>query len=158
MNAFVRPTGAAVLLALTIAASHAQMYLQEGKSANATWVGGGTNSAEIEALRERQKDHTLKLMFTLNAGNYLAGVDVTVVDAKGATVLEQRETGPILLARLPRGRYTVTATSEGRTEKRSVQIGDRLHSETMRWPAVQGKDFTGTSRESAVVGEKSAPQ
>jgi len=48
----------------------------------------------------------------------------------------------VLFLNLPNGAFTVSATSDGRTQTRKVQVGDRLRTEYMRWPAVQGKDFT----------------
>ena len=133
---------AGLLLALVFAGPlQAQIYLHDGASDKVNWVGGGTSTGEIDALKAQEDRFRLKLMFTLNEGNYLAGVNVTVRSAAGTTVMEQNDTGPVLLVNLPAGTYTVTATSEGRTQKRTVQIGDRLRTEYMRWPALQGKDF-----------------
>jgi hypothetical protein len=117
------------------------LFLQQGRAGEVAWVAGGTSAAEIDALAAREQDHSLKLVFTLLEGNWLAGVDVTVRDAKGAVVLEQRDTGPVLLARLPRGRYTVVAVSEGRSQTRPVTIGDRMRTEYLRWPSLPERDF-----------------
>ncbi len=121
---------------------HAQIYLQEGSAGKVNWVGGGTSSGEIDALKGQENKFQLKLVFTLTEGNYLAGVNVVVRDARGTTVMQQTDTGPVLLVNLPSGAFTVEATSEGRKQTRKVQVGDRLRTEYMRWPAVQGKDFT----------------
>jgi len=129
----------AVLAAGNVAAQ-ATVTLQEGKSGQVSWVAGGTRTAEIDALAAQEKGYSLKLVFTLTAGNYLAGVDVKVRDVKGSVVLEQADTGPVLLARLPPGAYTVTATSEGREQVRKVQVGKGLRTEYMRWPATEN-DF-----------------
>jgi len=120
--------------AIAFGSASAQVQLQEGKSGGVSWISGGIHMTEREALGERQKDHTLKLVFTLTTGNYTAGVDVKIADMKGSTVLELSNTGPMLLANLPRGNYTVTAVSEGRSQTRKVQVGDRLRTEHMRWP------------------------
>jgi len=121
---------------------HAQIYLQEGSAGKVNWVGGGTSSGEIDALKGQENKFRLKLVFTLTEGNYLAGVNVVVRDARGTTVMQQTDTGPVLLVNLPSGAFTVEATSEGRKQTRKVQVGERLRTEYMRWPAVQGKDFT----------------
>ena len=60
--------------------------------------------------------------------------------AKGTVVLDQADTGPVLLAKLPPGAYTVTATSEGRQQVRKVQIGTGMRTAYLRWPATD-KDF-----------------
>jgi hypothetical protein len=142
------------------AAAQPQLGLQQGKSGEVTWVGGGNGIEAIEALAAREKEHSLKLVFTLTAGNYLAGVDVKVRDVKGTVVLDQRDTGPVLLAKLPRGNYTVTATSEGREQVRKVQVADRLRTEYMRWPATEN-DFVippGASTADANSGSAKAAE
>lgn len=156
----LRWAGLAVAMVFGSAWAQPQVQLQEGKSDGVTWMAGGINLAELDALRERQKEHSLKLVFTLNSGNYTAGVDVKIADMKGRTVLEQSDTGPMLLAKLPRGSYTVTAVSEGRSQTRKVQVGDRLRTEYMRW-APGENDFViqpggGTTSRSA--GTKTQPR
>ncbi|MCE2948347.1 MAG: T9SS type A sorting domain-containing protein [bacterium] len=139
-NRWIASAALAGVLAAGSVAAQPQVTLQQGKSGQVSWVAGGTHTAEIDALAEQEKGHALKLIFTLTAGNYLAGVDVTVRDAKGTVVLEQADTGPVLLAKLPPGAYTVTATSEGREQVRKVQVGKGLRTEYLRWPATD-KDF-----------------
>jgi hypothetical protein len=57
-------------------------------------VAGG--EAELAALAAREKEFNLKLVFSLVQGNYVADVDVTVSDAKGAKVIERSANGPFL--------------------------------------------------------------
>lgn len=140
MHAGIRCIALVAALAASGAMAQPQVTLQQGKSGQVSWVAGGTRTAEIDALSTQEKGHSLKLVFTLTAGNYLAGVDVKVRDAKGATVLEQSDTGPVLLASLPPGTYTVSAISEGREQLRKVQVGKGLRTEYLRWPATD-KDF-----------------
>ena len=46
-------------------------------------------------------------------------VDLTIRDERGATVLAI-EAGPLLLARIPAARYTVTANDHGQIKERTV--------------------------------------
>lgn len=140
MNNHMRWAVLVAALAAGSIAAQPQVTLQQGKSGQVSWVAGGTRSAEIEALAAQEKGHSLKLVFTLTAGNYLAGVDVKVRDARGTVVLDQADTGPVLLAMLPAGTYTVTATSEGREQVRKVQVGKGMRTEYLRWPATEN-DF-----------------
>jgi hypothetical protein len=143
MNKLFHSINAGLLLALLfVGPVDAQTYLREGSVGRVNWVGGGTSTGEIDLLKAQENKFNLKLVFTLMEGNYLAGVNVAVRDASGAPVMQQSDTGPVLLLNLPRGAFTVTATSDGRTQTRNVQVGDRLRTEYMRWPAEQGKDFT----------------
>lgn len=50
-----------------------------------------------------------KLVFFVEAGNFLAGVQVVVKDSSGQEVVNVRTSGPWLILNLPNGRYTVRA-------------------------------------------------
>jgi hypothetical protein len=58
---------------------------------------------------------------------FLSGVNVTIKDQQGNTVLSTVSDGPILLARIPPGRYTVTATAQDQVEakQRNVVLAER---------------------------------
>jgi len=139
-NRWIAPGALVLALAAVGAMAQLQVTLQQGKSGQGSWVAGGTSTAEVDALAALEKGHALKMIFTLTAGNYLAGVNVKVRDAKGVVVLDQADTGPVLLAKLPPGAYTVSAISEGREQVRKVQIGTGMRTEYLRWPATD-KDF-----------------
>ena len=106
-------------------------------------LAGGIGDDELLALRAREKEFNLKLVFSLVQGNYLADVDVVVVDQRGATVLERLNTGPILLARLPAGEYSITVSHDGKAVSRKVRIATgRLRTEhVVRWPADPENDL-----------------
>ena len=108
-----------------------------------TVLAGGIGDDELLALRAREKEFNLKLVFALVQGNYLADVDVVVVDQRGATILERPNTGPILLARLPAGEYTITVTHDGKAVSRKVRIATgRLRTEhVVRWQADPERDL-----------------
>lgn len=109
---------------------------------NVSFVSGGVGIDSEEQLKAREKDFNLKLLFTLVEGNYLADVGVRVADAAGKTVIEHVAEGPIFLAKLPPGAYTVTATYNGKTQTRKVKVGDRLHTEYLRWSSDPARDVT----------------
>ena len=50
-------------------------------SSGVTYVTGGAGTEAVDRLRAMEKDFNLKLVFALNNGEYLADVDVSVVDA-----------------------------------------------------------------------------
>jgi hypothetical protein len=105
-------------------------------------LAGGIGDAELAALAMREKDFNLKLVFSLVQGNYVADVDVVVSDAKGTKVIERSADGPFVLARLPAGEYSVTATRGGRTISRKFKIAaGRLRRENLRWPADPEQDL-----------------
>jgi hypothetical protein len=108
---------------------------------HASFVAGGVGASSQEELKAREREFNLKLVFTLVEGNYVADVNVVIRDAGGRSVLEHVAPGPLLMAKLPRGTYTVSATYEGRTQSRKVSIGERLRTEQFRWPSNPHTDF-----------------
>lgn len=104
-------------------------------------VSGGIGEGEQQQLLARQREYNLKLVFTLNEGNYIADVNVAVKDKSGKTVLEDIAGGPFFLAKLPAGQYSVAATYDGKTVTRKVSVGGGLHTEQFRWAANPQVDF-----------------
>ena len=108
----------------------------QAPAAEVSYVSGGIGVAEQEALKAREQDFNLKLVFTLVEGNFLADVGVQVKDGAGETLIEHIAGGPMFLARLAPGRYTVSATYEGRSITRKVLVGPAgMRTEYFRWPA-----------------------
>jgi hypothetical protein len=59
---------------------------------------------------------------------FLADVRVTIKDKAGKEMLSAVSDGPIMLVKLPAGKYTVAAEAHGKTLQRIVQVpakGDR---------------------------------
>ncbi|HEY4999745.1 MAG TPA: carboxypeptidase-like regulatory domain-containing protein, partial [Usitatibacter sp.] len=56
---------------------------------------------------------------------YLADVDVTILEPGGAIALEAISDGPFLLAKLPDGKYTVHAEHDGKIETRQVNVSSK---------------------------------
>jgi hypothetical protein len=117
-----------------------------------SFLSGGVGIDSEQQIKAREKEFNLKLVFTLVEGNYLADVGVRVTDSAEKTVIEHVAEGPFFLAKLPPGPYTVTATYNGKTQTRKVKVGDRLHTEYLRWASAPGRDVTlpSQSREAAV--------
>ncbi len=104
-------------------------------------VSGGIGIAEQQALKAREKEFNLKLVFTLVEGNYVSDVRITVRDAKGRTMIEHTAGGPFFMARLPAGSYTVNAAFRNKTVTREVKVGERLRTEYLRWPSDPQIDY-----------------
>jgi hypothetical protein len=115
------------------------------RAGDVTYIAGGIGETEQEQLAAREKEFNLKLVFSLVQGNYVADVNVVVSGPKGGKAVEHFVRGPIFMAQLPAGRYTVAATYEGKTVTRKVAVADgRLRTEYFRWPA--GPEDTPVSR------------
>jgi hypothetical protein len=103
---------------------------------NVPAISGGVSLNARDNLRTQEKDANVKLVFALNTGNYVSDVQVKVVDSKGATVIDDVSNGPWVLAKLPPGSYTATATYNGKTVTQKFSAGKSgLRTAHFRWPA-----------------------
>lgn len=90
-----------------------------------TYVTGGIGICESQEMRRIAKEYQLELVFvqkTATAESFLANIPVEVIDSKGSYTIDTVTKGPFLLAKMPNGRYTVTATFNGETKTQQVSI------------------------------------
>lgn len=121
---------AALLFVMGIARSASsadgtERLLQEKSFGNIPYNSGGVGSEERDRLNALSHDDNLRLSFALAKGEYLGGADVKIEDNKGQEILEAEADGPLFFAKLPAGKYTVQATTMGRTLTRTVNISAR---------------------------------
>ena len=86
---------------------------------------GGIGEDEAVAMRRAQSAYPLSVEFVQQAkprDEFLANVQVTIKDQAGNPILNATSEGPILLAELPAGIYTIIADAEGGTKSKRVQI------------------------------------
>ena len=94
---------AAIATSAMLVAAHFQPALAQ-KSLS---TGAGSDS------RIAYADYSLKLVFALRSGPYVAGVNVTIFDENGTKVVDAFSEGPWFLADLPPGTYRVVARRKG---------------------------------------------
>ena len=89
-----------------------------------SFVSGGVGEDEVQEIKSLVRDYPLELMFVTKAprNRYLSGVKVEIKDKDGKTVLDTESRGPYLLAKMPPGRYTISAASQGISKRQTVQI------------------------------------
>ena len=92
-----------------------------------SYLSGGFGEDERERLRSIAGGDNLELSFALQSKEYLGGANVLIKDAKGNNVLEAVSGGPLFLADLPAGSYTVEATAMGKTLKQAVHVPSKGH-------------------------------
>jgi hypothetical protein len=100
---------------------------------NISYVSGGIGLDAISQLESMSNQFNLKLIFALRSGEWLSDVSVQIADAGGRPVLDTTSHGPWFLAKLPAGRYQVTASFAGKAERRTVAVGGRLTTADFRW-------------------------
>lgn len=86
-----------------------------------SFVTGGVGLDESTALKQAAPQWPLELRFTGKHAEFIAGVKVTIANARG-TLLQTVAQGPYLLVKLPEGAYTVKAEYNGNVETRTVTV------------------------------------
>jgi hypothetical protein len=109
-------------------------FCMEVRAADVPYISGGAGADAREELLAKEKEYNLKIIAADKSGDYLAGVKVVIESVKKAQVLDTTMGGPILLAKLVPGTYTIRATSDGQTLTRTVTIpAQGLRQVDFRW-------------------------
>lgn len=94
---------------------------------------GGIGSDESTAMRSAMKDYPLSLLFARKDGEYLANLAVQIQGAQGEA-MSFTAAGPVCLLKLPRGHYSVKATTQGgESQSKSVDVGRNGHTLDFRY-------------------------
>ena len=113
-------------------------------------VSGGVSLNARDNMRGQTGDHNVKLVFSLNTGNYVSDVQVKVTDASGRTVIDDVSNGPWLMAKLPAGTYTATATYNGKAVTQRFSVGKTgMRTANFRWPASVEQQAVGATDNAA---------
>ena len=105
------------------------------RAADVPYVSGGVGADERQEILAKEKDYNLKIVVAQDSGDFLADVQVVIESAKKERVLDATMEGPILLAKLPPGTYTIKATSDDKTRATTVTVQTQgLRQIDFRWP------------------------
>jgi hypothetical protein len=96
-----------------------------------SYVSGGAGTEERKELDAMADRYNLKVTMAISTGNYVGGAKVNVRDASGKTVLDVVADGPILLAALESGTYTVSADYNGKKMEKSASVAEGKQHEVM---------------------------
>jgi hypothetical protein len=124
-------------LVLLGARAEAQVTLEPHTQNGVTYLSGGIGPEEVSAIKAAQGEYNLRLLFAVQgSGQYLADVQVKLLDQKGNTVLDATSDGPYFLARLKPGSYRLVAESAGKPITRSVEVpSSGAAALSLYWPA-----------------------
>jgi hypothetical protein len=97
-------------------------------------------------MRSQTPPHNVKMVFSLNTGNYLSDVQVKVTDGAGKVVIDDVSNGPWLFAQLPPGNYTATAIYADKPVTQRFSVGKTgVKTAQFRWPASVEQSAVGTN-------------
>ncbi len=112
--------------------------VQYADNGQVKFASGGVDDDGMQSIDIAQNNYTLKMTFVGTGGMYLADVDVQITDRSGHTLLSAVTSGPVLLAQLPPGTYTLKATAEGVAKTQRISVGKRrLSTYYMRFPTTE---------------------
>ena len=101
------------------------------------YVSGGTGEPSMARMNAREGNFNFKLLMAETGGAYLSDVNVTVKQS-GKTLFSTQTEGPVLLAKLPSGKYTVIAESAGKTQHKDFTVPAHGTARVdLRWPSGQ---------------------
>ena len=120
------PLFGGVLAAMAISVGAAQGALPaERILGDVTFVSGGASAEEADAMRDAAQKYSLAIEMSPRdalPGEYIGDAQVGIRDAQGNIVFNTVVDGPILLARLPPGIYTVVARWKGTLMHQTVDL------------------------------------
>lgn len=119
-----------------IAGTSAVAQPPEVQHANGTaFVSGGVGDDSMAALNAMENQFDLKLFLVGQSGAYLSDIQITIMDAQGKGALLTTTEGPVLLANLPTGTYTVIGQKNGhRIEQSLAVVRGKLRTVYFRFP------------------------
>lgn len=86
------------------------------------YMSGGVSAPERTRMDELSQGFNLRVVTARQNGEYLADVNVTIRNERGASMLSTVTNGPWLLAQLPPGKYTVVASAGGQAQQETVTV------------------------------------
>jgi hypothetical protein len=117
--------------AMPLYAAAAENLPPEHTQGSVAYRSGGIGEDEATAMKEAAVDYPLEVLFVerdaAGAAAYLAGSRVAIRDGDGRKLLDTVSAGPMLLARLPPGRYTITAWRDGHAKVHGLTIAPNRH-------------------------------
>jgi hypothetical protein len=95
-------------------------------------INGGITKDEADLIRQQAQRYPLEITLarrgdTPGRNDFAAQGQIRVTDSAGHVVLDRADAGPIFLADLPAGAYTVEATFNGQTKSQRVQLNGGRH-------------------------------
>ena len=101
-----------------------------------TYLNGGVGQLSEERMRKDARHWPLRMTFSDRPGNeFVAGVQLKVLDHTGHAVLRLKDAGPMTYVQLPPGDYRITAAYKGDTLTREVHIGPKGMDANFHWKA-----------------------
>jgi hypothetical protein len=108
---------------------------------------GGVGEGGMDAMKQQEQGYSFKAVYSGQRGIYLSRVNAEIIDSSGQQVVNVVTDGPVLLATLPPGSYTLRS-SIGEHEKVSkFKVGSTsMRTLNVSFPIKDTAEYTGTTR------------
>lgn len=103
---------------------------------NVPFITGGRTPEERAAVKRAAQEWPLEIVFYETVSSKprtLENMPVTVTDATGKVVFDGIASGPVMLLKLPKGRYTVTTRWDAWEFSQPVTLGDERERVVFDW-------------------------
>lgn len=110
------------LVAAPLPAAEPPPATPSARGSTVTFITGGVGETERSQINEISEAFNLRVVTAKTNGDYLSGVNLTIRNEKGAPMLSTVTQGPLLLAQLPPGKYTVTANLGSEVRQEVVMV------------------------------------
>ena len=101
-----------------------------------SFVSGGVGDEQQDVLDSVVGRFNLKVTLARQDGKYMGSSALRIEDQRGSDLLQTESKGPLFLAKLPAGTYTVHASAEGRSFSRKVTVPSAgLEQIVLTWPS-----------------------
>ena len=123
ITAIVAASG--LTLALPVAGALAAGMPAPHKEGTATYIMGGAAQEQADAMKHVAKYYPLELQFMPGVkpkDGHVSDVTVRIKDPHDKMVLNVMTESPLMLVKLPAGKYIVSAEHNGKLERHAVEI------------------------------------
>jgi len=127
----------ALALALALPALAAALPAPQTQN-GITYLSGGIGRDEADAMKAEAKRYPLSIILSEGRHDaYVANAKLTISGADRKMVLDAVSVGPIMLVKLPAGRYSISAMVGGETLRRTVEVSEKGGREILfHWPKI----------------------
>jgi uncharacterized membrane protein len=130
-----------ILLAFSLSIYIQVTFAKDGEicktATGISFINGGISEEQADDIRRLAKHFSLQVLFSGGpAGGWLTDVNFTILDEKGKTVLNKKQSGPLIYINLPAGNYQIIGLYN--SVKQSVHV--KLSSDKQQRVILNWKD------------------
>jgi len=119
-------SAAALMAAITFPAQAQDKLIVVEEARATTYINGGIGADDEQYMHKVAKDWPLRMVFSERKDNeFVADVSLLITGEHGIPYLQLSNAGPMTFAKLPAGKYRVTAGYKGQSETHEVTLDDK---------------------------------